>query len=422
MSSSDWGGPAGGGAAARIEAALDSLDAPLDDAWLAPKGSMTPEQVAPLIAKARAKKARIEALELALVRQAEACDIGRLTGSPNATVYLRTAQRLGIREASQTVGLARDLDKDARLTGEALAAGVVSVKQAEKIAESIKTLPEYVGADERHEAEELLIEAATWAGPEELSRLGTSLLERIAPEEAERLLGEELEKKERKAEQKRSLRYVPNGIPQSESVRITLPAWEMELLRKIIEPLAEPRKGGDPDTRPIEQRRGDAFPETLGLLGAATTAPVRGGRPPQVAVTIPLDVLLKGTGAGIIDDTATIIRPRPCTCPCTDPKYGTPKPESTKSAAKNPGHAGEPTPHEARGQEDQETDPGKQKRRTPDADPLTDGIPPPREPGQPPQPNTDTEPELRTGIDPAVEPDAKSGQVPEVTPTQEPGR
>ncbi len=123
MSSSDWGGPAGGGAAVRIEAALDSLDAPLDDAWLAPKGSMTPEQVAPLIAKARAKKARMEAVELALVRQAEACDIGRLTGSPNATVYLRTAQRLGIREASQTVGLARDLDKDARLTGEALAAG-----------------------------------------------------------------------------------------------------------------------------------------------------------------------------------------------------------------------------------------------------------------------------------------------------------
>ncbi len=185
----------------------------------------------------------------------------------------------------------------------------------------------------------------------------------------------------------------------------------MELLRKIIEPLAEPKKGGDPDTRPIEQRRGDAFAEALDLLAAATTAPVRGGRPPQVAVTIPIEVLLKGTGAGTIDDTATIIRPRPCSCPCTDPKYGTPKAESAKGAVKNPGHTGEPTPHEARGQEQgQETEPGKQKRRTPDAGPLTDGIPPPRDPGQPPQPNTDTEPDLRTGMDPAVEPDAKSGQ------------
>ena len=102
---------------------------------------------------------------------------------------------------------------------------------------------------------------------------------------------------------------------------------------------------------------------------------------------------MKGTGAGIIDDTALPIRPRPCTCPCTDPKYGTPKPETDKATAKNPVPAGD-RPRMRRGcqEQDQETESGKQKRRTSGSGPLEDGIPPPRDPGQPPQPNTEDGP------------------------------
>ncbi|GAA2759146.1 DUF222 domain-containing protein [Actinopolymorpha rutila] len=409
MSSSSWDVPAGG-AAGRVQAALDQLDASLDDAWVTPKGSLDVGEVGSLIAQVRAKKARIEALELALVRQAEACDIGRLTGAPNATVYLRTAQRMSQHESSAAVGLARDLDKEVRLTGEALAAGLVSVRQAQVIADAIKKLPEYVGLDERHQAEEFLITKARFANPDELRVLGEKLLERIAPEEYDRRMREELERKDRKAEQKRSLRYVPNGIPQSESVHITLPAWEMELLRKIIEPLAEPVKGAEPDRRPIDQRRGDAFAEALGLLATAATAPVRGGRPPQVAVTIPFETLLKGTGAGTIDDTATIIRPRPCTCPCTDPKYATTKNAATKTTKDTKtGQAGEPKPEEAEGQDEGQA--GKEKRRSPGTGSLADGIPPPRAPGHEsqPQPNTDREPEPRPRTDPEDDAEPEEG-------------
>ncbi|GAA2760234.1 HNH endonuclease signature motif containing protein [Actinopolymorpha rutila] len=352
--------------------------------------SLTAEQAGPVLEVLGREIARLHAAQLQVVRQAEACDVGRLTGAPNATVYLRTAQRMSQHESSAAVGLARDLDKEARLTGEALAAGVVSSKQAQVIADAIKKLPEYVGLDERHQAEEFLITKARFANPDELRVLGEKLLERIAPEEYDRLMREELERKDRKAEQKRSLRYVPNGVPQSESVHITLPAWEMELLRKIIEPLAEPVKGAEPDRRPIDQRRGDAFAEALGLLAAAATAPVRGGRPPQVAVTIPLEAMLKGTGAGFIDDTATIIRPKPCTCPCTDPKYAT-----TKNAKAD--QAGEPKPEEAEGQDEGQA--GKPKRRSPGTGSLADGIPPPRAPRQRQhsQPNTEAEPEPGTG-------------------------
>ncbi|SDS00902.1 protein of unknown function [Actinopolymorpha singaporensis] len=368
--------------------------------------SLTAEQAGQALEVLGREIARLQAAQLKVVRQAEACDVGKLTGAPNATVYLRTALRMSKHESSATVGLARDLDKAVPSTGDALAAGNVSVRQAQVIADAVKKLPDYVGPEERVEAEGFLIGKARFHNPDELRVLGTKLLERIAPEEYYRQLGEELARKDRTAEQKRSLRYSPNGVPQSESVHISLPAWEMELLRKLIEPLAEPVKGADPDRRPIDQRRGDAFAELIGMLAAAAQAPVRGGRPPQVAVTIPLDTLLKGTGAGTVDDTATVVRPRPCTCPCTDPKHA-------KQSTKKPANTEEPTSTEAGGQEEGQV--GKEKRPSSGTGALADGIPPPREPGHHPQPHTDPESGATTGRVPASGPEPATGPDPEGT-------
>ncbi|MGW0230609.1 DUF222 domain-containing protein [Actinopolymorpha singaporensis] len=370
--------------------------------------SLTEEQAGEALEVLGREIARLQAAQLKVVRQAEACDVGKITGAPNATVYLRTALRMSKHESSATVGLARDLDREVPSTGEALGRGAVSVRQAQVIADAVKKLPDYVGADERHEAEGFLIGKARFHNPDELRVLGTKLLERVAPEEYYRQLGEELARKDRTAEQKRSLRYSPNGVPQSESVHISLPVWEMELLRKLIEPLAEPVKGADPDRRPIDQRRGDAFAELLSLLAAAAQAPVRGGRPPQVAVTIPLDTLLKGTGAGTVDDTATVIRPRPCTCPCTDPKYAK---QSTKKTA----NAGGPKETlQPKGKT------GNEKRRLPGTGAPPDGIPPPRERGHRSQPHSEPEPEPSTGTDPETGPDPEDDAEPEKGPA-EPG-
>ncbi|MGW0231868.1 DUF222 domain-containing protein, partial [Actinopolymorpha singaporensis] len=216
--------------------------------------SLTAEQAGQALEVLGREIARLQAAQLKVVRQAEACDVGKITGAPNATVYLRTALRMSRHESSAVVGLARDLDTAVPSIGDALAAGNVSVRQAQVIADAVKKLPDYVGPEERVEAEGFLIGKARFHNPDELRVLGTKLLERVAPEEYYRQLGEELARKDRTAEQKRSLRYSPNGVPQSESVHISLPAWEMELLRKLIEPLAEPVKGPDPDRRPIDQR------------------------------------------------------------------------------------------------------------------------------------------------------------------------
>ncbi|SDS97543.1 HNH endonuclease signature motif containing protein [Actinopolymorpha singaporensis] len=391
-------------------AALELLAAANDVVLSTSVVSLTAEQVGQALEVLGREIARTNAGLLRLVRQAEACDVGKLTGAPNAAVYLRTALRMSRHESSAVVGLARDLDIAVPSTGEALARGAVSVRQAQVIADAVKKLPDYVGPEERVEAGGFLIGKARFHNPDELRVLGTKLLERVAPEEYYRQLGEELARKDRTAEQKRSLRYSPNGVPQSESVHISLPVWEMELLRKLIEPLAEPVKGADPDRRPIDQRRGDAFAELLSLLAAAAQAPVRGGRPPQVAVTIPLEALLKGTGAGTVDDTATVVRPRPCTCPCTDPKYA-------KQSTKKPAEAGGRTAGDQGGAGGPEAQAGKEKRRPPGTGAAADGIPPPREPGQHPQPHSEPEPGpgATTGRVPATGPEPATGPDPEGT-------
>ncbi|WP_179786902.1 DUF222 domain-containing protein [Actinopolymorpha rutila] len=158
-------------------------------------------------------------------------------------------------EASATVGLARDLDRTVTLTAAALARGELSFKHAQVIAFAVKDLPTWIGPEQRVKAEEYLITWSKRRNPDDVRLLGRALLQYLAPEEWERRLGKELGDAERAAERKRSLRYLANGIPGSETVVIKLPVVEMETLRKMIEALIASDTRPDPDERPLDQKR-----------------------------------------------------------------------------------------------------------------------------------------------------------------------
>ncbi|GAA2756784.1 HNH endonuclease signature motif containing protein [Actinopolymorpha rutila] len=343
-------------------------------------------------------------------------------------------------EASATVGLARDLDRTVTLTAAALARGELSFKHAQVIAFAVKDLPTWIGPEQRLKAEEYLITWSKRRNPDDVRLLGRALLQYLAPEEWERRLGKELGDAERAAERKRSLRYLPNGIPGSETVVIKLPVLEMETLRKIIEALTASDTRPDPDERPLDQRRGDAFAELLAQWAQQQASPNRGRGRDCVTVTVGVDQLLTGLGYGTIDDLNPV-RPTPCTCQTPDAKRqntkrkarqqntntgnnndttgatGT-KPKqparrnSTDDTEREAGTGGVTDPDEAHGgsrTSGRNAQPVEENRLPDPLDPggVAERLPEPREPGQHRQPNT------ATGSDPTGETDPEVDAEPE---------
>ncbi|GAA2755113.1 HNH endonuclease signature motif containing protein [Actinopolymorpha rutila] len=453
----DLPGAGGSGAVARLRAALGMFRAGMDEALSTPTACLEARELGELISELAVEKARADALTLTWVREAEARDVGKTTGAATTAAWLRTAQRMSKTEASATVGLARDLDRTVTLTAAALARGELSFKHAQVIAFAVKDLPTWIGPEQRLKAEEYLITWSKRRNPDDVRLLGRALLQYLAPEEWERRLGKELGDAERAAERKRSLRYLANGIPGSETVVIKLPAVEMEALRKMIEALIASDTRPDPDDRPLDQRRGDAFAELLAQWAQQQASPNRGRGRDCVTVLIGLQQLMNGTGFGTIDDLNPV-RLMPCNCQTPDAKRQAQRKTQRKARQQNTntgGATGAKPKKPARsngtdGTGDTEceagtgggvidpearTDPGETTAPAPTGDLSTAGvectaatregqpdkekppgdpagaadrIPEPRDPGQHPQPHT------ATGADPTGETDPATDADPEV--------
>ncbi|MET9022868.1 DUF222 domain-containing protein [Actinopolymorpha sp. NPDC004070] len=349
-------GAGGSGAAARLRAAVAMFRAGLDEALSTPTGCLEARELGELIGELTVEESRAAALKLSLVRQAEACDIAKTTGAATTAAWLRNSQRMGKKDSYATVALARDLDRTVTLTARAFARGELSFRHAQVIAGAIKDLPKWVSLEQCVEAEEFLLEESKRRNPDDVRLLGRALLHYLAPEECERRLGKELDDAERAAERSRSLKYVPNGVPGSETVVIKLPVLEMEVLRKLVEALvARENNGSGPDDRPLDQKRGDAFVELLTQWAQHQASPNRGRGRDCVTVLIDLHNLMNGVGYGTIDDLNPV-RPMPCGCQTPDAQRqaqrktnrqakGQPQDENTKrTKSSEPGQprSGEP--------------------------------------------------------------------------------
>ncbi|MFD2081857.1 protein of unknown function [Actinopolymorpha cephalotaxi] len=331
-----WDG--GTDAEQRLEAALVQVRTVVGDALAAPMLSLRPERLGRLLELHGVDEAMMAALKLAMVARADACDAAKTTGAVSTRVWLRTTQRMSVKDASATVNLARDLDRTVTLTARALGRGDISFRHAQVIAFAIKDLPTWVSPDQLVEAEKFLIAESKRRNPDDVRVLGRHLLQAIAPEEWERRLGEQLAKEEAAAERKRSLCFMANGIPGSETVVIKLPVVEMEQLRKIIEALvaADTR----PDDRPLDQKRGDVFADLVTQWAQQQASPNRGRGRDCVTVLIHLHQLMNGIGFGTIDDLNPV-RPMPCGCQTPDAKRQNAKRKAREHTKRNKSSASE---------------------------------------------------------------------------------
>ncbi|WP_444950448.1 DUF222 domain-containing protein [Micromonospora ureilytica] len=241
---------------------------------------------------------RLASVQLAIVRELDGRGTAAARGASSTTVWLRHRLRLDVSAARRLVGLAASLDVAPAALRDALANGAVSVEQAQVIADTAATVAVSAGAEIADKAVGVLVEWAAQFDPTLLRRMGTRILDHVAPEIADAAAAAALA-----AEAARAARDRHVTISEQTDGRLrlsgTLDAEAAALLRAVIDPLSAP--AGPDDTRCAGQRRHDALADVCRLALRTGELPENGGDPAQLVVTTDYDGLARQLGAGRLD-------------------------------------------------------------------------------------------------------------------------
>ncbi len=261
----------------------------------------------------------LTALDGAALAQAESRDAAAEMGATSTANWLAHETKLTRKEAHRRVALARDLEEFPATAG-ALAAGEVVVEQAGVICQAVARLdkiPADLVADReldlaalKTHAESHLLAEAEDHDANELRILGRHLLDVVAPEVAEEHERRLLEQEEERARAKTRLTMTEDGQGCVHG-RFTLPALQASMLKKALLALAAPKHQAAVDGtapvpgRPSAERMGQAFAEYVERY-PADRIPDAGGVPASLVITMDLEKLLQGLGAGVLDDGGRI--------------------------------------------------------------------------------------------------------------------
>ncbi|MGW2622277.1 DUF222 domain-containing protein [Micromonospora taraxaci] len=241
---------------------------------------------------------RLAAVQLAVVRELDGRGTAVTQGASSTTVWLRDRLRLDVAAARRLVGLAASVDVAPPAVREALAGGVVSVEQARVIADTAATVTASAGAEVADKAVGVLVEWAGQFDPTLLRRMGSRILDHVAPDLSDAAAAAALAAEDARATRDRHL-----TISEQTDGRLrltgTLDAETAGLLRAAIDPLSAP--AGPDDTRCPGQRRHDALADVCRLALRTGELPDSGGDPAQVVVTTGYDALTRQLGAGALD-------------------------------------------------------------------------------------------------------------------------
>ncbi|MEV0456944.1 HNH endonuclease signature motif containing protein [Catellatospora methionotrophica] len=301
----------------------------------APVWSLTDADLIAVLDTAHRLRERLAAVELSLVRELDARAVPATHGAASTAAWLREHWRVGIRGAKQTVDLARALDR-LPSTAEALAAGAVNTEQAAVIVQALADLPTAAGLETAGKAETALIGFAAQFEPSVLRRFGERILTHVAPDAAEEHERETLAAQEDRAHTTRTFTLTPDRTGR---VRVTgwLDTESAAVIAAALDPLTRPgafaparpspSTSGDAgglssadgsahadtrtpgcvrDLRTAGQRRADALTEICRRVLASAELPENGGDRPQLVVTVDYDGLARRTGAGLLDNGATL--------------------------------------------------------------------------------------------------------------------
>lgn len=241
---------------------------------------------------------RLSAVRLALVREVDGRGTAVAQGACSTTVWLRHRLRLDVAAARRLVGLAASLDVAPSAVRGALASGTVTVEQARVIADTVSTVQTAAGPEVADQAVGVLVDWAGQFDPMLLRRLGSRILDHVAPEIADAAAAAALEAEAARAARDRHLTVAEQTGGQLRLSGI-LDAETAALVRAAIDPLSAP--SGPDDTRTAGQRRHDALADVCRLALRTGELPEQGGDPAQLVVTTGLDELTRRLRVGALD-------------------------------------------------------------------------------------------------------------------------
>ncbi|MFI6781044.1 DUF222 domain-containing protein [Micromonospora sp. NPDC050276] len=241
---------------------------------------------------------RLTAVQLAAVRELDGRGTAVAQGASSTAVWLRHRLRLDVSAARRLVDLAASVDVAPPAVRAALAAGLVSAEQARVIADTAATVSTWAGAEVADKAVGVLTEWAGQFDPTLLRRMGTRILDHVAPDLADAADAAALAAEAARAARDR---HVTISEQTGGHLRLSgvLDAEAAALLRAVIDPLSAPT--GPDDSRCAGQRRHDALADVCRLALRAGELPENGGDPAQIVVTVDYDGLTRQLGAGALD-------------------------------------------------------------------------------------------------------------------------
>ncbi|MFG3644244.1 DUF222 domain-containing protein [Micromonospora sp. NPDC047762] len=266
------------------------VDAP---AWALPEHDL----IAALDAAHRLEQ-RLAAVKLTLIREIDGRGTARTQGASSTAVWLRERLRLTVPTARRLIDLATALDTGSPGIRQALADGTISIEQARVIADTATTVHATAGTQATDKAVSLLTDWATQFDPTLLRKLGTRILDHVAPHLADTAAQAALDAEATRAARDRHL-----TLSEQTDGRLrltgTLDTETAGLLRAAIDPLTTPSAADD--QRSPGQRRHDALTEVCRLALRTGELPEHGGDPAQIVVTTTYDALTAKLGTGTLD-------------------------------------------------------------------------------------------------------------------------
>ncbi len=248
-------------------------------------------------------QAQVAELEARLLSHADEVEAGVGTGATSTATWLAATTKLTRGTAHRKTHLAKALHAH-QATRVALGRGDLLVEQAAVITRAVDQLLDDVAV--REQCEKHLIALAEHHDAKELKILGRRVLEVVDPDLADAHEAALLEREEKQAAKKTSLRMHDDGHGQVHG-RFTLPSTTAEIFKRALFAYAAPKHvrategaGAYEHERPTPEKMGQAFKEYIENY-PADRLPRSGGANATVVITMTLDTLLGGIKAASLD-------------------------------------------------------------------------------------------------------------------------